>query len=147
MEFGKRIYELRKKRGYTQEQIAEKVDVSRQTISNWETGSVQPTIDKVIALSSLYEISIDELVADDSTSNKVSNKILKYLLNKTLTLYLDINAINTYDEIVLMTSKIKECKILDVKTDNITVQMKYKKQTIEKVFFIKDINGFELEVF
>ena len=53
---------LRKKYGYTQEQIAEKLGVSRQTVAKWERGECLPDIENVIALSDIYEVTIDELV-------------------------------------------------------------------------------------
>lgn len=53
---------LRKKYGYTQEQIAEKLGVSRQTIAKWERGECLPDIENIIALSDIYEITVDSLV-------------------------------------------------------------------------------------
>lgn len=51
--------------GLTQEQVAEKIMVSRQTISNWENGKSLPDIISIINLSDLYQISIDELLKGD----------------------------------------------------------------------------------
>lgn len=53
---------LRKQYGYTQEQIAEKLGVSRQTIAKWERGECLPDIENVIALADIYEVTIDSLV-------------------------------------------------------------------------------------
>lgn len=52
----------RKQSGFTQEQLAEKIGVSRQAIAKWEKGETLPDIDNVIALADLYEISVDSLV-------------------------------------------------------------------------------------
>ncbi len=52
---------FRQKFGYTQEQIAESLDVSRQAVAKWENGSSLPNIDNVIALADLYGISVDML--------------------------------------------------------------------------------------
>lgn len=52
---------FRQKLGYTQEQIAELLDVSRQAVAKWENGSSLPNIDNVIALADLYGISVDML--------------------------------------------------------------------------------------
>lgn len=49
----------------TQEQVAEKIMVTRQTISNWETGKSLPDIISIMNLSGLYQISIDELLKED----------------------------------------------------------------------------------
>lgn len=53
---------LRKQYGYTQEQIAEKLGVSRQTIAKWERGECLPDIENVIALANIYEVTVDSLV-------------------------------------------------------------------------------------
>lgn len=53
---------LRKQYGYTQEQIAERLGVSRQTIAKWERGECLPDIENVIALADIYEVTIDSLV-------------------------------------------------------------------------------------
>ncbi len=52
----------RKQNGYTQEQIAEKLGVSRQAVAKWERGESLPDIENVIALADLYEVSVDFLV-------------------------------------------------------------------------------------
>ncbi len=52
----------RKQNGYTQEQVAEKLGVSRQAVAKWESGTTLPDIENVIALADLYEISVDYLV-------------------------------------------------------------------------------------
>lgn len=53
---------LRNTNGYTQEQIANKLFISTQAVSKWENGSSVPTIDNLLALSDLYDVSLDELV-------------------------------------------------------------------------------------
>lgn len=56
------LISLRKQAGITQEQIAEKIGVSRQAVVNWEKGESNPDIDNCIALADLYHISLDDLV-------------------------------------------------------------------------------------
>ncbi len=53
---------FRKKNGFTQEQVAEKVGVSRQAIAKWENGDTLPDINNIIALADLYEVTVDSLV-------------------------------------------------------------------------------------
>lgn len=65
MELGKNIYTLRKEKGYSQENLAEKVNVTRQTISNWELGETSPNPEQLILLSGALNKSIDELVGND----------------------------------------------------------------------------------
>ena len=63
MEIGKKLKNARIEAGLTQEKAAEKIDVSRQTISNWENEKSYPDI--IIALSDLYSVSLDELLKGD----------------------------------------------------------------------------------
>ena len=69
-----KIKDARTKKEYTQEQVAESLSVSRQTISNWENGKSLPDIINIIKMSELYDISLDELVKGDAT---LLNKIEK----------------------------------------------------------------------
>lgn len=62
MEFHEKLMQLRKAKGWSQEQLAEQLDVTRQTVSKWELGSTTPEMSKLIEMSRLFEISIDELV-------------------------------------------------------------------------------------
>ncbi len=59
-----KIYTLRRKNGLSQEQLAEKIGVSRQAISKWEGGLSTPELDKLKALSECFQITIDELTGD-----------------------------------------------------------------------------------
>lgn len=65
MEIGQKLKEARMRAGFTQENIAEKLNVSRQTISNWENEKSYPDIVNVITLSDLYSISLDNLLKGD----------------------------------------------------------------------------------
>lgn len=65
MEIGKKLKNARIEAGVTQEKAAEKINVSRQTISNWENEKSYPDIISVIALSDLYSVSLDELLKGD----------------------------------------------------------------------------------
>lgn len=76
MNLGKKIAELRKKNNLSQEELAEKVGVARQTISKWEIGDTTPDINQVKIISKIFNISIDELVDNDINNvivEKVSN--------------------------------------------------------------------------
>ena len=65
MEIGKKLKNARIEAGLTQEKAAEKIDVSSQTISNWENEKSYPDIISVIALSDLYSVSLDALLKGD----------------------------------------------------------------------------------
>lgn len=61
-----RLQELRKKHGYSQEELADVLGVSRQAISKWERGDASPDTDNLIALAKIYNITIDELINGES---------------------------------------------------------------------------------
>ena len=92
MEIGRKLKEARQMSGLTQENVAEKLNVSRQTISNWETEKFYPDILYVLQLSDLYQVSLDELLKgyermiqhlEDSTNVVKSNKkiLLAFICN------------------------------------------------------------------
>lgn len=62
---GKRIYELRTAFGWNQVQLAEKLNISKQTVSNWENENIQPSIDMLVRLANLFHISTDYLLGLD----------------------------------------------------------------------------------
>ncbi|MBR6308151.1 MAG: helix-turn-helix transcriptional regulator [Lachnospiraceae bacterium] len=64
MEFNNRLYELRKQKGLSQEELAGRLNVSRQTISKWEVGESAPDMDNLVSISELFGVSLDELVLD-----------------------------------------------------------------------------------
>lgn len=64
MEFNNKLYPLRRQKGLSQEEPANRLNVSRQTVSKWEVGDSTPDMEKLIAISDLFEISLDELVLD-----------------------------------------------------------------------------------
>lgn len=90
MSLGNKILELRKKLNITQEQLAERLNVTRQTISKWELNETSPDIKQAKELSKIFNVSLDELVDNDIKNilvEKVSNteklasmviKIIKY---------------------------------------------------------------------
>ena len=63
MEFNEKIQELRKQKGLTQEELAEKLFVSRTAISKWESGRGYPNIDSLKAIAEFFNITIDELLS------------------------------------------------------------------------------------
>ena len=74
MLLGEKILDLRKKNGLSQEQLGDKVNVTRQTISNWELGETSPNPEQLKLLSKALNISIDELL-DNDIKNVVVEKI------------------------------------------------------------------------
>lgn len=68
MSIGENLYYLRKKAGFTQEGLAEELNISRQSVSKWETGEAYPETDKLIALCDKFNVTMDELVRGDLTN-------------------------------------------------------------------------------
>ena len=89
MEFHNKLYNLRKQKGLSQEELANRLNVSRQTISKWEVGDSTPEMEKLIAISDLFGISLDELVMDKAPvkTEEVSAKseLISELTEKVLT--------------------------------------------------------------
>ncbi len=74
MNFGEHLYNLRKERNISQGELADALDVSRQSVSKWENNLSTPELDKIIKMSELFNISIDELLTGKSTSFEDSQR-------------------------------------------------------------------------
>lgn len=82
MNFAEKLYTLRTQSGYSQEALAEKLSVSRQAVSKWETGPTLPETDKLIAISELFNVSIDSLLIDSinlNTFESMDRILVKFL--------------------------------------------------------------------
>lgn len=76
MSLGKSLYELRKQRGLSQEDVAQELYVSRQTISKWESDLSSPDFEKLISLSKFYHISLDELANQSQENNGIRERVI-----------------------------------------------------------------------
>ena len=80
---GERLYELRKDKKLSQEEVADKLNVTRQTISKWETDQSMPDFDKIVPLCELYGISPNELfIKLERKENSNNNENLIILKKK-----------------------------------------------------------------
>lgn len=77
MEIGNKINQLRKLSGMTQEQLAEKLNVSRQTISKWESDSTSPDLESIVKISRIFHVSLDDLLKEGEAgvANKTDEQI------------------------------------------------------------------------
>ena len=76
LEIANRLYEYRKNAGLSQDQLADRIGVSRQAVSKWERGEASPDTDNLIALSEVYNVTLDELIKGkktESSDNKNKN--------------------------------------------------------------------------
>ena len=93
MELSKKIIGLRKSNGLSQEDLAEKLDVSRQAISRWESGTAMPDANNILQLSKLFGVTTDYLLNDDYQSDndlpqvkEVQNNNLGQIMIRLVTL-------------------------------------------------------------
>lgn len=86
MEFSEKLQKLRKEHNITQEGLADKLNVSRQAVSKWESGLAYPDTEKLIQLSKIFKISLDELINDDisDVSKKTETISIKDGIHKCL---------------------------------------------------------------
>lgn len=88
MNLGEKIYELRMKMNLSQGDLAEKLDVSRQSVSKWENNTAVPDLDKLIKICDVFEISLDELTGrekrEEKTPNSISDIITRLSKNQKL---------------------------------------------------------------
>lgn len=86
MKFEQKLINLRKQKSLSQEELAEKLNVTRQTISKWELGQSKPDMDKLLELSKLFNVGVEELTNDnidlgkEKTKLKTEKKERKYIL-------------------------------------------------------------------
>ncbi|MBQ8040215.1 MAG: helix-turn-helix transcriptional regulator [Lachnospiraceae bacterium] len=82
MTFAEKLYYLRTENGYSQETLAEILNVSRQSISKWELGTSLPETEKIIAIGELFGVSLDSLLRDSvslDTKENLDRLVLKFL--------------------------------------------------------------------
>ncbi|MBQ3499934.1 MAG: helix-turn-helix transcriptional regulator, partial [Oscillospiraceae bacterium] len=82
MTIGEKIYRLRTEKNLSQGDLAEILEVSRQSISKWENGGATPDLDKIIKLSEVFGITIDELVKNEEVSAPSEEKAPQIIIKK-----------------------------------------------------------------
>ncbi|MEF2920065.1 MAG: helix-turn-helix domain-containing protein [Acutalibacteraceae bacterium] len=80
IKIGEFLKELRKEKGLTQEQLAEQFNVSRRSISRWETGSNLPDVDILIEMADYYEVDLRELIDGERKSEKMNEELKETVL-------------------------------------------------------------------
>ena len=77
IEIADRLVKLRKKYGYSQEELADKLGLSRQAVSKWERAEASPDTDNLICLAKLYGVSLDELLSTDDDVDTIVEEQVK----------------------------------------------------------------------
>jgi transcriptional regulator with XRE-family HTH domain len=72
MNFQEKLQFLRRKKGYSQEELSEKLGISRQAVAKWESGQTFPEVDNLLMLSDLFKITVDRLIKPDSDDCSLS---------------------------------------------------------------------------
>ena len=81
MRFNENLLNLRKQKGWSQEELGYKLNVSRQTVSKWEAGQTTPELEKIELHAKIFNKSIDELVGNNTEKNNFKKKkILKKVI-------------------------------------------------------------------
>lgn len=138
MNISEKILMLRKKEGLSQENLAEKLNITRQTVSNWESGQTTPDIMQAKALAEIFKISLDDL-----TDNKIEfefkdnpNNILKNLIGKKCKLLIDDDYINIDSGTIVL--------VQDVSNSFIKVKYEKGKETISKLIDVDIITSIKV---
>lgn len=107
MELKDKLQLLRKQNGYSQEQLADKLGIARQTLSKWENGQAVPELGNLISLSNLYGITIDRIVKEDDECNISLCKNASMDINKIID-FLLVAKRNTY---AAANNKVDSCRM------------------------------------
>ena len=151
---GDKLVALRKKNGHSQQELADKLQVTRQTISNWELGQGSPSLDKAMELAKIYHVSLDDLVENQveivvKEKKQKSSRLLKCLEGKKV-------KISGSDMELLLESGLdwgynSAVKVLEVNDEWMRIEYTrtkenhlMKKETVIKLIDINMINGVEI---
>lgn len=151
---GEKLITLRKKYGYSQQELADKLSVTRQTISNWELNQGAPSLDKAVELAAIYGISLDDLaensvqvIAKEKTEK--NNVLLKQAEGKMARI--SIFDMERWVEMGFdfnYSDKVKITEVTDrwIKIEYIRTKENHllKKETVVKLVDIDVINGIEI---
>ena len=109
MNIADRIQYLRKQKGYSQEELADKVGVSRQAVSKWESEQSTPDLEKVIVMSELFEVTTDYILKGIEPVSTTNRKTVKALYLGSVLIFATIAGIWSfaanrfnYDEIIMI---------------------------------------------
>ena len=136
MTLGNKIVELRKKRNLTQEQLSEKLGITRQTLSNWEKGITNPDIIQAKNIASFFKITLDDLTDSKLEINCSKKNILCNLVNKNCNIDMLSDDYNEVFGIV--------CTILEANDEFVKFSFKDKSKVIEKLVDINLITSFRI---
>ena len=132
MNIGEKIIELRKGGSYTQEKLANKLGITRQTLSNWECNITSPDLEQAKKIAEIFNISLDDLV-NINLEIDTNKSILNGLIGKECLVdseYFDLKY-----------NSLTKCRIIDVNSKYIKIEYTYKKENIIKLIDKNLINS------
>ena len=143
MTLDKKLFCLRKKEGLSQVEVSEKLDVSRQAVSRWESGTALPDVEKVSQIASILNVSCDYLLNEEAISSNVDtneqsiSRLLENLIGKKVKLnfYEDEEDFDLLDE---------SCKIESFQGNWVKVTLEGKKKVC-KLIALSSILSIEIE--
>lgn len=129
MKFNEKLIQLRKEKGLSQEELGEKLNVARQTISKWELGETTPEMDKLVQISEIFDISLDNLIKDKQevkTENNTNTQKLAGIIITILKVCGILLAIYLILVVIagIMFSVIPKTNVEKVENENEIVQIK-----------------------
>ena len=145
--FGNNLNRLRKKEGYSQEELANKLNVTRQTISKWELEQTTPDLKDLKKIANIFNISLDELISETNINEKkVKNKKTKNILLMIILLLIIIILlllfINRIYKILFIKNKIDAaCNANNFSIEKYVYMEKDFNQTIEEAYNLHFLNG------
>ena len=141
MKFGEKIAEKRKAQGLTQAELAEKMLVTRQTVSRWEAGTVLPDVEKIGILAMILGVSCDYLLIDQGCQEEKKATAVSRLLQSVVG---KIVKFNFYDEEVDADISTNPCRVLGFEGNWMEVDVLRKKETMRKLVAISTIVSIEI---
>lgn len=151
---GEKLMTLRKRFGYSQQELADKLLVSRQTISNWECNQGAPALDKACELAKIYNVSLDDLVDNHvefvaKNQKDKDNHVLKQLVGKTVRL--SCTDMDLLWEASVDFAHSGKVKVLEVNDEWIRIEYLrtrenslFKKESVIKLIELNAVEGFEV---
>lgn len=144
---GEKLITLRKKHGYSQQELADKLSVTRQTISNWECGQGAPALDKAAELARIYHLSIDDLVGEQvelvvKEKKTATNRLLKCLEGKCVKL--SVSDLADFIDMALDCGRNDVVRVLEVNEEWLRIAYSRKKEQVIRLVDVNAILGFEI---
>ena len=141
MTFGDQLSKARKEKEFTQEELAEKLNLSRQTILRWEKNQVFPDISNLKAVAQVLDVSFDYLLGEDKTNKVPSSKLslTDVLVGKEVRLIIYEESLDNYLAIYD-----NNCLVLDTAEDMVQVQYTDKNELQMKIIPLSVIQSFTL---